>query len=122
MYRIKKTIFLLLGFIFLLLGAAGLVLPILPGTPLLLLAGFFFINSSERIYQWMLNLPAIGPVVLDWQRTKSIKRKAKIWSTIYLWIALVFSIYRLYPKWPLIILLVCIGSSVSFFIWTRKEA
>jgi uncharacterized membrane protein YbaN (DUF454 family) len=121
MKKVVNVTYLCLGFICLAIGAAGLVLPVLPGTPILLLAGFFFVRSSERVYQWMLGLPGIGPVVLDWQRTKSIKPSAKIWSMIYLWAALAFSMYRLYPKWPLIIMLAVIGTSVSLFISTRPS-
>ncbi|MDH4467452.1 MAG: YbaN family protein [Bacteriovoracaceae bacterium] len=112
-------LFLVLGITSLILGILGVLLPVLPGTPFLLLAGYFFANSSNKIYQWMLKIPGVGNVILDWHRTKSIGLNAKIWSTIYLWMALFFSMHRLYPKWPLIAMLFMIGVSVTIFLWTR---
>jgi len=118
---VKKILFLIFGFLFLAIGSIGLILPILPGTPFFLLSAFFFINSSEKVYKWLLTLPVIGKVVLDWQKHKSINMKTKRWSTFYLWVTLIYSMYFLYPKIPLIILLLTIGLSVSIFIWTRPS-
>lgn len=52
MKKIKKVIFLLLGLIGLVLGTIGAFLPILPTVPFLLLAGFGFAKSSERLDKW----------------------------------------------------------------------
>ena len=117
--KIKKTLFLVLGMISLTFGILGVLLPVLPGTPFLLLAGYFFANSNNKIYQWMLKIPGVGKVILDWNKTKSIGMNAKIWSTTYLWMALFFSMYRLYPKWPLMAMLFIIGGCVTNFLWTR---
>lgn len=50
--QIKKILFMLLGFIGLILGAAGAVLPLLPAFPFLLLAAFSFAKSSEKLHNW----------------------------------------------------------------------
>ena len=69
------------GFLAVGLGAVGIVLPLLPTTPFLLLAAFCFARSSERLHDWLINHPTFGPPILDWRDRGAIGRKAKILAT-----------------------------------------
>jgi len=53
--RVKKLLFVILGSLFLTLGAFGTVLPLLPTTPFILLAAICFGKSSERLHTWFLS-------------------------------------------------------------------
>jgi len=53
--RIKKLLFVVLGFVFLTLGSMGTVLPMLPTTPFVLLAAICFGKSSDRLHAWFLS-------------------------------------------------------------------
>lgn len=67
-----------LGFVFLGLGAVGLVLPVMPGVVFLILAAACFARSSPRFETWLVNHRHLGPPVVGWRRTGAIPRHAKL--------------------------------------------
>lgn len=60
------------------LGLLGVLLPLVPATPFLLLAATCFARSSPRAHQWLLNNRWCGPVIRQWQETRSVPRAAKL--------------------------------------------
>ena len=52
MNKIKKCFYIIIGFIALALGAIGVVLPVLPTTPFLLLASLCFVRGSDKFDRW----------------------------------------------------------------------
>ena len=67
-----------LGTLFLLLGIIGIFLPILPTTPFLLLATACYARSSRRFYNWLMNHPAFGPLIIEWRIYRSIPWRVKL--------------------------------------------
>lgn len=59
------------------LAALGAVLPVLPTTPFLLLAGACFVRSSPKLHQRLLQNSAFGPYLAQWERDRTIPREAK---------------------------------------------
>jgi len=70
--------FRLLGFVFLGLGALGVVLPLLPATPFILLAAACFARSSEKWHQWLLASDTFGPMILNWEQSRCISCRVKL--------------------------------------------
>jgi uncharacterized membrane protein YbaN (DUF454 family) len=66
-----------LGFTFVALGAVGVVLPLLPTTPFLILAAACFARSSERWHNWLLNNPTFGPMIRRWETQRCVSRSTK---------------------------------------------
>jgi uncharacterized membrane protein YbaN (DUF454 family) len=71
-------IYRLIGCFFVVLGGIGIVLPLLPTTPFILLAAGCFAKSSPRCHQWLVNSRLFGPVIVDWQQNQCISKKTKI--------------------------------------------
>ncbi|WP_081275879.1 DUF454 family protein [Paenibacillus polymyxa] len=75
-----KPIYITLGFLFLALGVIGVVVPLLPTTPFLLLATFFFMRGSERIHEWFSNTSLYQKYLESFVQTRSLKLSTKITS------------------------------------------
>lgn len=109
-----------LGLLCLLLGMVGIVLPLLPTVPFLLLAAFLFARSSERLHNWLLSHPRLGPPIEDWQARGAISPSAKRLATIS--IVLVFGISLALGLRPMIIgIQAATLGCVLLFIWTRPS-
>ncbi|KHD89412.1 MAG: hypothetical protein OM95_03315 [Bdellovibrio sp. ArHS] len=121
MRQTKRTLYFVLGWLFLALAMMGVFLPLLPTTPFLLLTAFCFSRSSERWHRWLINQPHLGPLILDWQFHGVIRPRAKILATSLMVplvsLSLFFGAVPLYAKW-------CAGlicAAVLVFIWTRPS-
>lgn len=77
-----RAVLFLIGFAFLALAVIGTLLPIMPTVPFLLLAIWCFARSSERMHQWILNLPTVGVELRAWEEEGAISTRAKIWTAV----------------------------------------
>lgn len=88
---IKKILFILLGSIFLFLGMLGVFVPGLPTTPFLLLTAWFYIRSSDRLYNWLINHRVFGSYLKNFRNGMSIK--TKIISISIMWAMICLSVF-----------------------------
>jgi uncharacterized protein len=66
--RPLRIVFAVLGTLCVALGMIGVVVPVLPTTPFMLLAAACYARASLRFYNWLLNTRAFGPLILEWRR------------------------------------------------------
>ncbi|WP_170287422.1 YbaN family protein [Halioglobus maricola] len=78
----KRQFYKPLGFLFLGLGLAGIPLPVLPSTPFILLAAWFFARSSEKWHQRMLSSELFGPIIRNWEERRCISQRTKAMAII----------------------------------------
>ena len=117
----NKVIYQLVGFICLALGFVGIVLPIMPTTPFLILAAFCFKHGSEKYYQWILNNPIFGKPVRDWDENKVIAPKNKLISCALIFFCIGHSVFFRPIGFFLKLILTLIGFAISFFILSCKS-
>ena len=67
-----RAALVLAGSGFVVVGLAGIFLPVLPTTPFLLLAAACYARASRRFYNALLNSRLFGPAILEWQQHRAI--------------------------------------------------
>lgn len=76
--RVPRLLWRILGFAALGLAGAGVVLPLLPTTPFLLVAAWAFARSSPEMHAWLHAHPRYGRLLRDWHEERAIPRRAKV--------------------------------------------
>ena len=112
--NVKHSFFVVLGTLFLGIGIIGIIVPVLPTTPFLLLASFFYVRSSKRLYNWLLANRILGAYISNYIDGKGIPMKVKLFTIALLWtvisLTVTFAIDELVVR--IILVLVAIGVSV----------
>jgi uncharacterized membrane protein YbaN (DUF454 family) len=91
--RVVRALLLVAGTLSLMLGIVGIVLPILPTTPFLLLSAACYIRSSERMHKWLLGNRWFGEYIRNYQEGRGIPLKTKIVALAFLWAAILYSTF-----------------------------
>ncbi len=118
---VVRTLMILLGWFFVLLGVIGVFLPLLPTTIFFIIALFFFAESSPRFHQMLLDNRWFGEDLRRWQEQKSVTRQTKRKATWAIVIAFMISIAVLYQRIELQILLLVLGTILLIYIWRLNE-
>ena len=116
-----RWVYLALGWIFLALAVLGIVLPLLPATPFLLLAAACFNRGSERFRAWLLAHPWFGPPIRDWRERGAIGPRAKTLAVLMMWTS--FAVLVFVKTVPLVgaLAYAVFATGVSVFILTRPS-
>ncbi len=92
---LKKSFYFVVGILMVVLGAAGIILPLLPTTPFLLLAALLFAKSSKRCHDWLLNQKHLGPYIHAWRNktglTVAQKRRIGLSFTVMMGLSFYFA-------------------------------
>lgn len=81
--KLTKILFILGGFISLGFGILGIVLPVIPTTPLLLLASFCFMKGSEKFEVWFKGTNLYKKHLEEFVKNKSMTRKQKVTLNLF---------------------------------------
>ncbi|KJS21654.1 MAG: membrane protein [Clostridiaceae bacterium BRH_c20a] len=115
----KKILLTIIGTISLGLGIVGIILPIFPTTPFLLLSLYCYVRSSRKLYNFVLANKYLTCYVKDYISGNGIPMNAKKKAIFLIWLTIGFSIIFVVDKLSLRIILLIIASFVSTYIWTR---
>lgn len=113
--RVVRGFFFVAGTASLVVGAVGIVLPVLPTTPLLLLAFACYCRSSKRMTRWILTNKYFGDYIRRYMEGKGIPLKTKILALTILWTTICFSAFFMVHDWliiQLVLFAVAIGVTI----------
>ena len=98
----KHGLLIIIGFISLGLGIAGIVLPLLPTTPFVLLTATCFAKSSPRFHRWLLQHPNFGPLINTFQNGARLPTLTAYKVILFIWLSLGLSMFLLDTLWAYI--------------------
>jgi len=116
---VEKYLLIFIGSILLFLGIIGILIPVLPTTPFLLLSSVCYIHSSKRLYNWLINHKIFGAYIYNYLTYRAVKKSTKIGALIYLWLTLLIS-FLLVSNLYLRLFLISVGIGVSIYLFTLK--
>lgn len=106
------------GILSLVLGIIGIVTPVLPTTPFILLSGYSFARGSEKMYNWIMSHRYFGPLIKTFRDEKRIPLKIKIFATVMLVTTISITAFFIVPLLAVKIGMGTIGLAVIIYIWT----
>ena len=112
--HVARIAWLLIGAVALALGSLGIVLPLLPTTPFLLVAAFAFARSSNRLHTWLVEHDVFGALIRNWRDHGAISRRAKIVALLTMGAVLVISWLHGVPTTVLIVQALVLSASGAF--------
>ena len=114
--RVTRVLLMIAGTISLALAIIGIVLPLIPTTPLLLLTAACYCRSSERLYSWLINNKWFGEYIRNYREGKGIPLKTKIFALTILWVTISISTLFLVPILIVQVVLLVVAVAVSIHI------
>lgn len=117
----KVVLLRALGSAAVIMGAAGLVLPLVPATPFFLLAAWCFVRSSPQHYEWLLSHRWFGPLILAYREKRGLSPQHKVGVLAMLWLVLSVSAV-LCPIWWVRVFLGLVGVGVTAHILLMRTA
>jgi len=117
-----KLVFKIIGTISLCLGLIGIFIPILPTTPFLLLSATLYAKSSDKLYQWLMSNPRLGPYIKNFRENRTLPLRVKIISVSTLWCTILLSVYLVEMLFVrLLLLFVAVAVTMHILHYKTKE-
>ncbi|SMR71210.1 hypothetical protein SAMN04488030_0837 [Aliiroseovarius halocynthiae] len=116
----SKFFYIILGWAAVGLGLLGVILPVLPTTPFLLVAAFAFGKGSPRARAWLIDHAHFGPSIRDWEERGAISRRAKTLAVSMMTLVFVISLLMGVAWWILVLQGTLMGAGAAFVL-TRPD-
>ena len=110
----------ILGLLSLGLGILGAFLPVLPTTPLLLLASVLFLKGNKGLHEWLMNHPKLGTYISNFTEKRAIPLRVKIVSLTALWLTLIYCAVFIAGHWAFRLFFILIAIGVTIHILSYR--
>ena len=111
-----KPFLTIIGTVCVTLGAIGIVLPLLPTTPFLLLAAACFAKSSDKFYSWLLNHKWFGGYIRHFRSKQGVPLRVKVKAVTVMLLTMGLSAYFLRSNSTALISLAACACGVTLFL------
>jgi uncharacterized membrane protein YbaN (DUF454 family) len=115
----RRHVYLACGATAFTLAMIGIVLPIMPTVPFLLLAAFCFSRShpvwAARLYEH----PRYGPAMREWRERGAISRSAKVSAVLAMSAGVAFTWFSI--GWPWVLVSLAVLVLAGGWIWSRPD-
>jgi uncharacterized protein len=115
-----RTLLLVAGTVCVVLAVVGMVLPVLPTTPFLLLAAVCYARSSARFYGWLITNRWFGEYIRNYREGKGIPLRHKVVALSLLWLTIGYAALFAVSFWPARVVLVGIAAGVTIHLLRTK--
>ena len=97
----RRHLWTILGTVALGLGIVGILVPLLPTTPFLILAAYLFSRGSQRLHTWLVNHRVLGPPIRNWRQHGAVSTRAKLSALVAILLIFLLSVAMEVPGWAL---------------------
>lgn len=114
MKKAWRVLLVALGTVACLLGVVGIVVPLLPTTPFLLLAAALYCRSSPRLYDRLLGHRRLGAYIRHFREERALPLRVKVVSVSLVWLTLSYAAWEAeaWGAWRWLLLLLALGVSL----------
>jgi uncharacterized membrane protein YbaN (DUF454 family) len=111
-----RWILICCGWFSIVVGVVGIILPLIPTVPFLLLAAACFARSSERFHGWLIEHAQLGPLVRDYLQSGGIPLRVKKMAIGMVWISFPVSAFLFVPVVWLKIVLMASAAAITLYL------
>jgi len=122
MNHFKRTLLFVLGFLFTILGVVGVLMPVMPSVPFLIIASICFSKSSAKFHNLLMSNKWVGPHIKKYHENSGIKLEIKIFFIVAQWTGILFTTVFFVHNFLGKILLIIIAAGVTIHILSLKTS
>ncbi|MDN5787025.1 YbaN family protein [Pseudorhodobacter sp.] len=111
-----RLIWFAVGGVSLLLGFIGILLPVMPTAPFVILAAYAFARSSPTLHRRLVEHRIFGPIILDWQKYGAIAPRIKLLAVAMMAVSLVAGYLLPLPTPAFVAQAVCMAAAAAFIL------
>lgn len=116
-----RAVLLVVGTASLVLGVIGVFLPVLPTTPFLLVTAACYARVSTRLYAWLLGQRGLGPIIVEWRRSRSLPPGVKTRALVVVALTFTLSVF-IVDVFALRLILIVTGIVLAAFLYRMPTA
>lgn len=112
---LKRALYIVAGHLLLVAGVLGIVLPVIPGTPFLLLASACYLRGSPRLHAWLHNHRFLGPYLRAFEEGRGLPARVKTIAIATMWIGITITIVMV-KHFYVALALVAMAAGVTIYL------